>query len=688
MKQFIWIKNIAKLPDNEKQRAIELTWVYLASVCVAIFLLLYKMLFRPEILCLPCDISNVIICGVGLFCLYKGKLNCALNLPFIIPLLIYGYYLSEFQNILPENETVYFTLCWLIVGMIFFMAFGSKISKFYFFFVIALVTMYFHIIRAGLLDEFLKFDQTYIVNPFLILALVFISLRAINFFFEKRLTTSKNELQETTRQISGIIKEWNQPIVLIEAIIEDEHVVDLIIKRINGAFEQHFKISSQEVINQQANFVFNLIFRNAVNTNDLLLINRKPQIEIYIEHLAKWYNINTIHPSKTEFICIFHETTAQNNLIQNLKDSRHRYRVLLEAIPDIFFIIDKDGVYEDFVIKDSDKLKINNADIIGNSVYEVGFSDKMATKIYQCIQDTILNDSIESIEYALDTPNGTFMFEMRLAKLNSNSVISIARDITKRKTAEFNLEEAKQEAIDANKLKSVFLANLSHEIRTPMNAIMGSSEILAEVELPPEDRKEYADALITNGHELMKMIDDTINLSKIETHTVDVNLTFCQINALLRELFNMYEPIADTKRSVELELSIGVATKQFGFDTDRYLLFESLSKLIDNAIKFTNTGTVTFGFEMYSTTMVEFFVEDSGKGIPLNEIDRIFERYYKIEKINTVDNRGSGLGLSIAKEFVTIIGGRLSVDSELDKGSRFSFKLPFKSGEGYMKVVH
>ena len=87
----------------------------------------------------------------------------------------------------------------------------------------------------------------------------------------------------------------------------------------------------------------------------------------------------------------------------------------MEAIPDIFFIIDKDGVYEDFVIKDGDKLKVNDADIIGNSIFEVGFSEKMANKIYQCIQDSIVNDSIESIEYALDTPNGTFMFEMRLA---------------------------------------------------------------------------------------------------------------------------------------------------------------------------------------------------------------------------------------------------------------------------------
>src|SRR5690606_30028889 len=107
-----------------------------------------------------------------------------------------------------------------------------------------------------------------------------------------------------------------------------------------------------------------------------------------------------------------------------LEESKRRYKVLLEAIPDIFFVIDKDGTYEDFVIKESDLFKIEDANIIGSTIFEVGFPENMAEKIFSCIQTSINTNSIETIEYQMNTPNGTFLFEMRLTKLNAHSVIS------------------------------------------------------------------------------------------------------------------------------------------------------------------------------------------------------------------------------------------------------------------------
>jgi signal transduction histidine kinase len=280
------------------------------------------------------------------------------------------------------------------------------------------------------------------------------------------------------------------------------------------------------------------------------------------------------------------------------------------------------------------------------------------------------------------------MFEMRLAKLNNNSVISIARDITKRKTAEFQLEEAKNRAEAADSLKSAFLANLSHEIRTPMNAIMGSAEILSESELPDEEREEYSTAIIGSGYQLMKMIDDTINLSKIETKTIEVEKSFVRINSLMRELFTLYEPIINAKKEVDFELLTDIKSTSFGFITDRGLLSEALSKMIDNAIKFTDSGIVTFGYRMASTSSIEFFVEDTGKGIPVDELDNIYGRFYKVDKSNTLQNSGSGVGLAIAKEFVSLLGGSLDCESTLHEGSRFFFTLKFEQGEGYMKVLH
>lgn len=681
-------KYIKTQQPQDKQRITELLWINGIGLVVSSVLLVIKLFFYPELLCLPCEIGVILVFGVGLFLLFSGKPEATLSLAFLTPAFIYGYYLSDFHDHFTPAETIYFTLWWVIITMVYLTAFVQNIRKIYLFSFISVVTLGYHIIKAGELEKYLSGGQMYVINPFLILLLVIVSAISIRKFFERRLKLAKKILADTTKQISELVRTSKQPIVYIKAEIdEDDQITELVVTAVNPAFEQNFNVKNKEVADQKASYVFNYLFRNTLNSNDLFIIDPKPQQEVYLPHLEKWFNINVIRPSKNQFICIFYDTTSQNQLISNLRESRHRYKVLLEAIPDIFFIIDKDGIYEDFVIKESDKLKINSSEIIGNTIYEVGFSEKMANKIYQCIQDCIANDSIESIEYALDTPNGTFMFEMRLAKLNSLSVISVARDITKRKTAEFKLEIAKKEADDANKLKSVFLANLSHEIRTPMNAIIGSSEILAEEGLPTEEKELYANAIITNSHELMKMIDDTISLSKIETNTVDTNIKFCPINSTMKELFNVFEPVATTNKFIDFELSLGVKNPHFGFETDRNLLFETMSKLIDNALKFTKSGIVRFGYDMATPNIVEFFVEDTGKGIHPDNLEKIYDRYYKVEAINTVDNRGSGLGLSIAKEFVSLIGGRLVVDSELGKGSRFSFTLPFKSGEGFMKVV-
>jgi PAS domain S-box-containing protein len=651
-------------------------------------LLACKAIFWPELLCLPCEIGLILVFGLALFLLYSARPESALNLTFLIPLFIYGYYLSNFHDHRPPVDTIYFSLWWGIIGMVYLNAFSFDFKKIVLFWLVFTAIIIYHVSKGGMWDKFLSDDQILVLNPFLILLLAITSTWFARKYFEKRLKEAQKVLAETTKQISELVRTSKLPIIYIKAETDEEgQILELYVTSINPAFEHNFNVKNNEITDQKASYIFNYIFRNAINANELFIIDPKPQMEVYIQHLEKWYNLNIIRPSKNQFVCIFYDTTTQNQLIASLKESRHRYRVLLEAIPDIFFIIDKDGIYEDFVIKDGDKLNINSSEIIGNTIYEVGFSEKMANKIYQCILECIANDSIESIEYALDTPNGTFMFEMRLAKLSNSSVISIARDITKRKTAEFKLEIARKEAEDANKLKSVFLANLSHEIRTPMNAIIGSSEILAEEDLPLEEKELYAAAIITNSHELMKMIDDTISLSKIETDTVDVNPKFCPINATMKELFNVFEPVAATNKNIDFELSLGIQSIHFGFETDRNLLFEAMSKLIDNALKFTKFGFVKFGYRMVSPTSVEFFVEDTGKGIHPDNIEKIYDRYYKVEAINTVDNRGSGLGLAIAKEFVTLIGGRLIVDSQLGKGSRFSFALPFKSGEGYMKVV-
>jgi PAS domain S-box-containing protein len=628
----------------------------------------------------------ILVLLISLLCLYETRTECALNMVFFIPCLVYGYYLSGFSDHFPPPETLHYSLWWVSGGAVYLVFFSGKSRKIILYGILSLLTLIYHTLQTLPEGESLFSDPFPVARPFFLFVLIFSAFWFFRKFYENQLKETQNTLNEQKQYIDEATKKIGQPILLIDAETDEEgQVTERKITYSNPAFEQAFSIRSREICGHPVTQVFPYLFRDTVDTNQLFSSTPTSFQEIFLEHLETWYEIHVLSLEKNRFICIFYDTTNLNQLINHLRDSRQRFKVLLEAIPDIFFVIDKDGIYEDFAMKDIEKLKINSTEIIGNSIYEVGFSEKMANKIYQCIQDAIANDSIESIEYALDTPNGTFIFEMRLAKLSDHSVISIARDITRRKTTEFKLEEALKKAEDATKLKSVFLANLSHEIRTPMNAIIGSSEILADPGLPVKEKKIYCNAILSNSRELMKMIDDTINLSKIETQTVDVTFAFCEVNATLKELLSIFKSIQE--KEVEIDMVIAVNHPHFGFETDRYLLTESLNKLIDNALKFTHSGWIKFGYHMKCPGEVEFFVEDTGVGISPEHQERIFSRYYKINAINTADNRGAGLGLSIAREFVRLLGGQLIVESAPGKGSRFHFSLPFKNGQGYMKVV-
>jgi len=260
----------------------------------------------------------------------------------------------------------------------------------------------------------------------------------------------------TTNQIiNNTIRNLPQGMMLLE-IIKDEFDTPshLTVRKTNLAFERLFRITSREIKDQRADDVFPKIFRSAFDWNKQYLKTKKNHFSFYLERLDKYFEVDTFKITDNQIISLFIDVTARQRLILELEDNKHRYQVLLEAIPDLFFIIDTDGVYVDFVFKASDALKIKPEDIIGNSIFEVGFSEKMSSKIYQCIQNCIEFDSIETIEYALEVEGSSAMFEMRIVRLNDHSVISLARDISKRKLAEIHIEEAKNKAEESDRLNN------------------------------------------------------------------------------------------------------------------------------------------------------------------------------------------------------------------------------------------
>ncbi len=626
--------------------------------------------------------------AVAIFCTINGKIKCSTNLVFVVPLVLYAFFISDFNRHLPYIDTVYSTTAWLLAGLLVLIFYSETGGKIWFYFLMSVVTISFQLLKANHLWDFFDFYKPIVLNPIVAFSLISLALYLLRRNYLRIITEQEEQINATSQSINKVIQESTFCIAQLRAERDEAgNLVQLYIDKVNNTFESIFKINLYEVQDQKADYIFDLIFKHKFDLNKIILTKTKKTREFHAINMDRWFNIHVLQSDYNRFFILFEDVTKAKQKLAELEENKRRYKVLLEAIPDIFFVIDKDGTYEDFVIKESDLFKIEDANIIGSTIYDVGFPENMADKIYACIQDSIKHNSIETIEYQMNTPNGTFLFEMRLARLTNHSVISIARDITKRKTAEFNLEKALIKAEESDKLKSAFLANLSHEIKTPMNVITNFTRILAETELSPKEKLEFTDAIAQNGKQLLNMIDNTIHLSKIETQTVVLDHKFCNINSILRDVYNKYLIIVPDSRNIKLHLKIGVPNKEFGFETDQIILREIISLLVDNAVKYTEKGEIFIEYEMIRNEWVQFSVSDSGIGIPEEEYVNIFNRFYRIPNHINETTSGSGLGLPIVQHYVALLGGELQFESKVNVGSKFWFALPFSNGKGFLSVV-
>ncbi len=245
---------------------------------------------------------------------------------------------------------------------------------------------------------------------------------------------------------------------------------------------------------------------------------------------------------------------------------------------------------------------------------------------------------------------------------------------------EQELIRAKEKAEESDKIKTAFLANMSHEIRTPMNGILGFAQLLSSENLSSEDLIEYTQAIDSNGKLLISLIDDIIDISKIETGHVKLNPEKTHLNKLMDEIFQsiLNEPLYKEKHKVEFILEKDLPDTGCTFETDAVRLRQVIYNLISNAIKFTNEGFIKVGYKLDSPHSLLFYVVDSGIGIQPQKVNLIFERFIQADDSITRKYGGSGLGLAISKGLVELMGGKIWVESVQMKGSSFYFSHPFK----------
>ncbi len=258
--------------------------------------------------------------------------------------------------------------------------------------------------------------------------------------------------------------------------------------------------------------------------------------------------------------------------------------------------------------------------------------------------------------------------------LQLNEALTISNERIRRFNEE--LLVAKTKADESNRLKSAFLQNMSHEIRTPLNAIIGFSEMLNRPNVDGERKRKYTGIIIESSSQLLKIMSDIIDISKIETGQVDVFEKSVNLNELLDEIEYEYEDKI-TEKELGFNLYKALDNKQCSVFVDEVKLQQVLINLLLNAIKFTPEGNIVMGYRI-DNNFIEFYIEDSGIGIETNMQDVIFERFRQAELTLSRKFGGTGLGLAIAKSFVEIMGGKIWVKSELMKGSTFYFTIPYK----------
>lgn len=258
-------------------------------------------------------------------------------------------------------------------------------------------------------------------------------------------------------------------------------------------------------------------------------------------------------------------------------------------------------------------------------------------------------------------------------------IIYTAWDITELKILERNLRLAKDEAEEANRIKSAFLANMSHEIRTPLNAIVGFSSILA-TEATEEERVEYLNIIEQNNGLLLQLINDILDLSKIEAGTLEYIYANIDINKMLSEI-EQTTRIRLTNKDIAFHF-VKPLPELFLY-TDQRRITQVINNFISNAMKFTTSGSITVGYEQPQAGNIRFFVTDTGKGIAPENIENIFNRFVKLDSFK----QGTGLGLAISQNIVNELKGEIGVESELGKGSTFWFTLPYQRMAAHSSVV-
>ncbi|MHB9140164.1 MAG: PAS domain S-box protein, partial [Victivallaceae bacterium] len=386
-----------------------------------------------------------------------------------------------------------------------------------------------------------------------------------------------------------------------------------------------------------------------------------------------------INRNNSKFLLeIAEDITDKKKIMDELKTSEEKYRSLIEAADDRIALFDLDG----------NILLANNAfyDTAGYSREEKSGKDYFkyvspaSENPFQSLIELLMAENMTSVEYKHPDKNGRELNMLAKFVLIKNSeskpyaMLGVIRDITELKNIHQRLVEAKEQAEKSDKLKSAFLANMSHEIRTPMSAIVGFANLLADPEASNQERLEYINIINQNSNELLDLITDIVDISKLESGLLETHKVWLSIPQVMDQLYERFSKL--TRAEIKLRQSVPDGFEKTMIHTDENRFIQVFNNLLSNSLKFTAKGSIEFGFFPPENNEVKFFVKDTGTGIAPEFSNIIFEPFRQADDSYSRKFRGTGLGLSICMNLVKLLGGNIWFESDLGNGTTFFFTLP------------
>ncbi|MBN1182137.1 MAG: PAS domain S-box protein [Bacteroidales bacterium] len=444
----------------------------------------------------------------------------------------------------------------------------------------------------------------------------------------------------------------------------------------NEAFSKKFTefVSSEDLAKVMENYKERLGGKK-MDPYDLCLIKgNKDKIWVSLNAtLIKWNN-------HTAILCFISDISYRKKQEEELKNTVTTLKAMIENSADYIMIADREGkpvMYNENyknIIEKSLGIEMQP----GLRPHKIHL-DKNITKYWDEIHERVLTGEKfkEEITLLIDGKKNIYEFSF-VPLIEDNKVLGFceyAREITTAKKYEKELKKAKEKAEESDRLKSAFLANMSHEIRTPMNGIIGFSDLLIRPDLPREKYALYADTLRSSCYQLLSIVNDILDISRIETGQIMLRKEEISVNKILNDLYKIYKPSAEDA-GLDIYVECGLSDDEGILYTDMVRLRQVLVNLIGNALKYTNKGYIKFGY-VKENNVLKFYVEDTGIGIDKDMHYIVFERFRQADVGLAKKFSGTGLGLSISKGFVELLGGEIGVESVPEKGSNFFFTLPY-----------